>query len=316
MSADKIVLVTGGAGFIGANLVRRLEQDDSVRGVRVFDDLSSGCRENLAGTDAELIEGDLVDPAAVFAAAGGVDAIVHLGARPSVPRSLVEPVAAHTVNASGTVHVLEAARAAGSSPIPVVVASSSSVYGGNPTLPKHEGLAVAPLSPYAASKLATESYALAWGASFAVPVLALRFFNVYGPLQAADHAYAAVVPRFIDAALAGRAVTVHGDGRQSRDFTYVDTVTDVLARAALGPVTADGPVNLAFGTRTDLLTVLDLLGEMLGRPVEREHVESRPADVRHSQASGDRVRALFPEVEPVALRSGLEATLQWMVEQG
>lgn len=306
------VLVTGGAGFIGANLVRRLESDGSVERVRVLDDLSTGRASNLSGTSAELVEGSIVDADIVERVAADADAIVHLGARPSVPRSLVEPVASHTANATGTVHVLEAARAAGRGPIPVVVASSSSVYGANPTLPKREDLAPAPMSPYAASKLAAESAALAWQSAFAVPVLALRFFNVYGPLQAADHDYAAVVPRFVDAALAGRPVTVHGDGRQSRDFTFVDTVTDVLARAALGPVTAPGPVNLAFGTRTDLLTVLDLIEAALGRPVERVHVDPRPADVRHSQADGSAVRDLFPDVAPVGLDVGIDATIDWM----
>ncbi|MEL7207312.1 MAG: NAD-dependent epimerase/dehydratase family protein [Actinomycetota bacterium] len=306
------VLVTGGAGFIGANLVRRLESDGAVGRVRVLDDLSTGRPANLAGTSADLVEGSIVDPAVVDRVAADADAIVHLAARPSVPRSLVEPVASHTANATGTINVLEASRAARGGPVPVVVASSSSVYGANPTLPKHEDLAPAPLSPYAASKLAAESEALAWQAAFGVPVLALRFFNVYGPLQAADHDYAAVVPRFVDAALAGRPVTVHGDGRQTRDFTFVDSVTEVLARAALGPVTAAKPVNLAFGTRTDLLSVLELIEAALGRTVEREHVESRPADVRHSQADGAALRHLFPDLDPVGLEVGIGRTIDWM----
>ena len=159
----------------------------------------------------------------------GVDAVVHLGAVPSVPRSIADPVTSHAANATGTVAVLEAARAEGDTH--VIVASSSSVYGANPALPKREDLATFPLSPYAASKLATEAYALGYQHSFGLPVLAFRFFNVFGPLQAAGHAYAAVVPQFVSAALDGRPLTVHGDGEQSRDFTYVGTVCDVIADA-------------------------------------------------------------------------------------
>ncbi len=149
------------------------------------------------------------------------------------------------------------------------------------------------MSPYAASKLAAESYALAYGSSFGLPVLAFRFFNVFGPLQAAGHAYAAVVPTFVSAALDGRPLVVHGDGRQSRDFTYVDTVTEVLTRAVEERVTHDGPVNLAFGTRTDLLTLVGLLESIVGRPLEVEHVDPRPGDVRHSQASIEKARRLL-----------------------
>src|SRR3954454_17508871 len=171
-------------------------------------------------------------------------------------------MASHDVNVNGTMQVLEAARRAGGPHL--VVASSSSVYGANRTLPKREDLATMPLSPYAASKLATESYALAYQHSFEVPVLAFRFFNVFGPLQAAGQAYAAVVPAFVSAALEGRPLTVHGDGKQSRDFTYVDTVTEVLADAIARGVTSPAPVNLAFGTRTDLLALIAELEQVLG----------------------------------------------------
>ncbi|MEI2655017.1 MAG: NAD-dependent epimerase/dehydratase family protein [Microthrixaceae bacterium] len=197
-------------------------------------------------------------------------AIVHLAARPSVPRSIEDPVASHEANATGTVEVLEAARAAAGGGH-VIVASSSSVYGANPTLPKHEGLVPMPASPYAVSKLATESYTLAYRRCFALPVLAFRFFNVFGPLQAAGHAYAAVIPAFVDAALRGEPLTVHGDGTQSRDFTYVGTVTEVIADALARRVDHDGPVNLAFGTRTDLLSVIAKLEGILGTAVERNH---------------------------------------------
>jgi UDP-glucose 4-epimerase len=206
-------------------------------------------------------------------------------------------------------NVLEAARRAGNAH--VVVASSSSVYGANPTLPKHEGLATRPMSPYAASKLATESYALAWQAAYGLPTLAFRFFNVFGPLQAAGHAYAAVIPAFVSAALAGEPLQVHGDGTQSRDFTYVDTVCSVITDAVKRRVADPEPVNLAFGSRTNLLEVITLLEELLGHDVEIDHTVPRPGDVPHSQAANDRLMGLFPDVEPVDLRTGLANTIDW-----
>ncbi len=204
---------------------------------------------------------------------------MHLAARSSVPRSVTDPVASHEANATGTVRVLEAARTAGGAAgaAQVLVASSSSVYGGNPTLPKHEGLAPAPLSPYAASKLATESYALAYGHCYGMPVLAFRFFNVFGPLQAAGHAYAAVIPASVEAALAGRPIPVHGDGEQTRDFTYAGTVCAVIADALARRLGDPTPINLAFGTRRSLLEVIGKLEGLLGRDLPREHQPLAPA---------------------------------------
>lgn len=308
------IVVTGGAGFIGANLCRVLAAHDGVTDVVALDDLSTGLRSNLDGVDAELVEGSILDPDALDQVLAGASAVVHLAARPSVPRSIADPMASHRANATGTMEVLEAARRAGNPT--VVVASSSSVYGANPTLPKHEDLATRPLSPYAASKLATEAYALAYQHSFGLPVLAFRFFNVFGPLQQAGHAYAAVVPAFVSAALAGRPLTVHGDGTQSRDFTYVDTVARVITAAVAGPITSADPVNLAFGSRTDLLGVVALLEEILGRPLEVDHVAPRAGDVKHSQADSSRLHALFPEVEPVGLEEGLRATVAWFEAMG
>jgi UDP-glucose 4-epimerase len=192
-----------------------------------------------------------------------------------------------------------------------VVASSSSVYGSNPALPKREDLAPRPVSPYAASKLAAESYALAYQHSFGTPTLAFRFFNVFGPLQSADHAYAAVIPAFLARALRGEPLEVHGDGGQTRDFTYVGTVCSVLVDAVLRTVTAPGPVTLAFGTRVSLLEVIDLLEEQLGHSVERRHTEPRVGDVRDSQADQTALRALFPDVQPVPLAEGLATTIDW-----
>ena len=302
------VVVTGGAGFIGANLCRELLTRPEVTEVVALDDLSTGFVSNLDGTGAKLVEGSILDRDLLADCVAGAASVVHLAARPSVPRSLLDPVASHEVNATGTLYVLEAARAHGAH---AVVASSSSVYGNTEVLPKHEDLPTRPLSPYGVSKLATEAYALAHQASFALPTLAFRFFNVYGPLQAAGHAYAAVVPAFIDAALRGEPVTVHGDGLQTRDFTYVGTVTRVLAGAVVRRVTAPTPVNLAFGTRSSLLDLLALLEQVLGQPVERQHVETRTGDVRDSQAASARLEALFPDVSAVPLERGLLDTVEW-----
>jgi UDP-glucose 4-epimerase len=301
------IVVTGGAGFIGANLCRRLASAGET--VIALDDLSTGNSENLAGIDVTLIEGTILDPAALDRALLDARAVVHLAARPSVPRSITDPMASHLANATGTVEVLESARRAGNPH--VIVASSSSVYGANPTLPKHEDLATLPLSPYAASKLATEAYALAYQQSFGLPALAFRFFNVFGPLQAAGHAYAAVVPAFVSAALEDRPLVVHGDGKQSRDFTFVDTVTEVIADAIARGVTSPGPVNLAFGTRTDLLSLIAELETVLGVPLKIEHVETRAGDVEHSQADSTRLQELFPDVVPTALPDALRATVDW-----
>ena len=308
------VVVTGGAGFIGANLCRHLIDAAAVDEVVVVDDLSSGSQANLEGLEVVTHVGSILDDGVLDAALVGAGSVVHLAARGSVPRSVEDPVASHEANATGTLRVLEAVRR---HDVPhVVVASSSSVYGANPTLPKHEDLTLLPQSPYAASKLATESYTLAWAKVYGFEALAFRFFNVFGPLQPAGHAYAAVVPAFVDAALAGRSVEVHGDGGQTRDFTFVDTVCAVLIEAVVGTVGSDRPVNLAFGGRYDLLGVLSVLEEILGHPVERHHVATRAGDVRDSQADRTRLEALFPGVEPVSLEDGLRRTVDWFRAAG
>ncbi|MGH2752868.1 MAG: NAD-dependent epimerase/dehydratase family protein [Actinomycetota bacterium] len=303
------VVVTGGAGFIGANLCRILLEHPSVSNVVAVDDVSTGSSGNLAGVDVEFIEGTILDSAVLERSFRGADAVVHLAARPSVPRSLADPVATHTANATGTMSVLEAVR---SSEVPsLVVASSSSVYGANPTLPKHEELATRPLSPYAASKLATEAYALAYQESFGVNTACFRFFNVFGPLQPAGHAYAAVIPAFISAALKGEPLRIFGDGRQSRDFTFVGTVGAVLCDAAVRRLAHPGPINLAFGSRVDLLTVVGLLEGIFGHPLEVVHEEARKGDVQHSQADQSLLRRLFRDVDPVDLETGLRTTVKW-----
>jgi UDP-glucose 4-epimerase len=303
------IVITGGAGFIGANLARRMAADGRIDEVVVFDDLSTGRESNLEGVEATLHVATILDPDALDVAFVGADAIVHLAARPSVPRSIADPLASHHANATGTLEVLEAARRVGKPH--VVVASSSSVYGANPTLPKSEDLRTQPLSPYAVTKQATEGYAIAYARCFDLPVLAFRFFNVYGPLQPAGHAYAAALPAFIDAALRGQPIPVDGDGEQSRDFTFVGSVAAAITEASVRRVTSDDPVNLAFGSRRTILAAIDELGSVLGRPLTREHRPPRPGDVRHSQADGSRLSQLLPDVEPFPFRGGLQATVDW-----
>lgn len=307
------VIVTGGAGFIGANLVRRMQTSPLITDIVVLDDFSTGAASNLVGVDEKVtvIEGSILDAELVDSLMPGTAAIVHLAARPSVPRSIADPMASHRVNVDGTMNILEAARAQVDKP-QIVFASSSSVYGSNPALPKHEDLATRPLSPYAASKLTAEAYVLAYQESFGIPALPFRFFNVFGPLQAPGHAYAAVVPAFTYAALRSEPAVIHGDGLQTRDFTFVGTVTEVITDAVTRTVTSTSPVNLAFGTRSSLLDVLSLLEDITGQAIAREHVERRRGDVRDSQAANDRLLALFPDVQPVELRAGLDQTVAWM----
>ena len=302
------VLVTGAAGFIGANLCRELMSRPGIEKVIGLDNLSTGYAANLDQSGIDLVVGSILDRQLLQDLVDGVDAVVHLAARPSVPRSLQDPVASHEANASGSLAVLEACRRRS---VHVVAASSSSVYGSVTTLPKHEDLATRPLSPYAASKLAAEAYLLAYQAAFALPALALRFFNVYGPLQAAGHAYAAVIPAFVDAALRGEPLLISGDGEQTRDFTFVGTVVNVLAEAVLGQVASPEPVNLAFGTRIPIVDLARRVADIVGVPVDIRHGPPRPGDVRDSQADSSRLRELFPDVAPVALDEGLQRTVAW-----
>jgi UDP-glucose 4-epimerase len=303
------VLITGGAGFIGSNLAAYFNRHSPATEVRIIDDLSTGRRANLAGLSVDFTEGTILDIDLLAKVSADVDSVIHLAAIGSVPRSVNAPMPSHDANATGTLNVLEAARARGVQQ--VIVASSSSVYGSNPSLPKSEFDWTRPMSPYAVSKQATEGYALAYGFSYGMKTLAFRFFNVYGPGQPADHDYAAVIPRFLDAALRGVPLTVHGDGGQSRDFTFVDSVCATIFDAVERSVNSLDPVNLAFGTNTTLLDLASRLEIVLGRKLEVEHVESRVGDVRASQSDGVRLKELFPSIEPVSLDEGLALTVDW-----
>ena len=306
----KKIAVTGGAGFIGSNLVERLLSKGHE--VTVVDDLSTGLKSNLDLNKITFYELSLTDRDGLAKALNGVDAIVHLGARGSVPRSLKNPIATHDVNATGTLNVLEAARSNGAQ---VIFSSSSSVYGRNGQLPKDESMWLSPLTPYAASKLAAEGYVQAYGAAYEVPVTLLRFFNVFGPKQRPDHEYAAVLPKWIWKAMNSEAIDVYGDGSQTRDFTYVRTVLDVIEDAINRGVRTEGAVNLAYGNRISLLTTIELLkGHFPDLKVN--FLGDRPGDVKNSQNDPVLLKKLFPSVVPTEFELALNETVNWLKEFG
>ena len=306
----KKIAVTGGAGFIGSNLVERLLSKGHE--VTVVDDLSTGLKSNLDLNKITFHEISLTDRDGLAKAVKGFDAIVHLGARGSVPRSLKNPIATHDVNATGTLNVLEAARTSGAQ---VIFSSSSSVYGRNGQLPKDESMWLSPLTPYAASKLAAEGYVQAYGAAYEVPVTLLRFFNVFGPKQRPDHEYAAVLPKWIWKAMNKEAIDVYGDGSQTRDFTYVRTVLDVIEDAINRGVRTEGAVNLAYGNRISLLTTIDLLKVHFPN-LKVNFIDIRPGDVKDSQNDPVLLRKLFPDVTPTEFPVALSETVNWLKEFG
>jgi UDP-glucose 4-epimerase len=306
----KKIAVTGGAGFIGSNLVERLLSKGHE--VTVVDDLSTGLKSNLDLNKITLYELSLTNRDGLAKVLNGVDAIVHLGARGSVPRSLKNPIATHDVNATGTLNVLEAARTNGAQ---VIFSSSSSVYGRNGQLPKDESMWLSPLTPYAASKLAAEGYVQAYGAAYEVPVTLLRFFNVFGPKQRPDHEYAAVLPKWIWKAMNNEAIDVYGDGSQTRDFTYVRTVLDVIEDAINRGVRTEGAVNLAYGNRISLLTTIELLKAHFP-DLKVNFIDIRPGDVKDSQNDPVLLKKLFPDVTPTEFPVALSETVNWLKEFG
>jgi UDP-glucose 4-epimerase len=308
-------LVTGGAGFIGSNLVRELLE----RGfeVRVLDDLSTGRRENLddVAADVELRTGDLRDPGAVRDAVDGVDRIFHQGAIPSVIRSIQDPVASHEANATGTLNVLVAARDAGVDR--VVYASSSSVYGDAPSLPVVETTPPHPISPYGVSKLAGERYLGAFHASFGMATVSLRYFNVFGPRQDPGSEYAAVVPRFVTATLGGRPARIYGDGEQSRDFTFVGDVVAANLLAADAPEDAWGMAfNVAYNDRHSVNELLAAIQALVpGEHPAPEHLPPRAGEIMHSQAETALAETLLGYRPKHTFDEGVALTVEWFSER-
>ena len=300
------VLVTGGAGFIGSNLVRELVRCGHA--VSVLDNLSTGLESNLEELPVQFVRGSITDLEVVQECACGASVIVHLAARGSVPRSLRDPLATHNVNATGTVNVLEAARANNSH---VIFSSSSSVYGVNMTSPKSEAIPISPVSPYAASKAAGEVYAAAYARSFGIQMLTFRFFNVFGPGQRPDHDYAAVVPKWVSQALRGDTLVVNGDGSIIRDFTFVDDVVQVLLDAVERQVTAPGPVNLAFGRALSLIDLLTALEARLGT-LKVRYGDVRPGDIPISENDPSLLFSLFPNAQITNFGQALDTTIQWL----
>lgn len=303
------VLVTGGAGFIGSNFVRYANSFSPDWEIMVLDDLSTGLETNLEGTTCDLVVGSILDQNLLAKVATGANHVVHLAAIGSVPRSVSAPRPTHDANITGTLNVLEAAR--NLSVNHVIVASSSSVYGSNPSLPRSEFDWTRPLSPYAVSKQATEAYANAYSSAYGMKTAAFRFFNVYGPHQRADHPYAAVIPRFISAALANNPLIVHGDGSQTRDFTFVESVCEAIHTTISDHLHFEHPVNLAFGSRTSLVELVATLEKLLGTRLAVENTELRAGDVAASQAETSLLQKALPNISAYTLETGLERTIEW-----
>ncbi len=302
-------LITGGAGFIGANLAHALV----ARGesVRILDDFSTGRPQNLQGIQdrIEILRGDIRDPAVVARAVQGTEVILHQAALNSNPRSIQEPGPTNAVNVGGTLLLLEAARAAGVRRL--VYASSSSVYGDTPTLPKTEEMALAPKAPYGVSKLAAEFYCRVFTQVYGLETVSLRYFNVFGPRQHPDSEYAAVIPRFLRRMLAGKPPVIYGDGEQSRDFTAVENVVAANLLAAEAPQGAGEVFNVACGRTSTLNQLVAWLNQLLGTDLSPVYEAPRPADIRHSYASIRKAEALLGYRPTLGVEEGLRRTVEW-----
>jgi UDP-N-acetylglucosamine/UDP-N-acetyl-alpha-D-glucosaminouronate 4-epimerase len=304
-------LVTGGAGFIGSNLVRvLLERGDDVR---VLDNFSTGHRSNLDGADVEVVEGDLRSYERVAMAVEGAEVVFHQGALPSVPRSIQDPLTSTAVNVEGTLNVVLAARDARVRRI--VFASSSSVYGNAPGMPRKEDQALAPLAPYAVSKLAAEQYCVVANRVYGVETVALRYFNVFGERQDPLSGYAAVIPKFIRLMLDGRRPTIYGDGETSRDFTHIQNVVEANLAAAEERAAAGRVMNIAVGTSHTLNELVDTLRRLTGADLEPEHADPRPGDVPESQADISLARELIGYEPHVGFEDGLRRTIDWIADR-
>ena len=298
------VLVTGGAGFVGTNLTLSLL--DHGYDVKIFDDLSTGLKQNIP-KDAEFINASILDTGKLNDAIKDCDIVVHLGARGSVPRSIKDPIATHNVNSSGTLNVLEAARSSGSH---YIFSSSSSVYGSNMTLPKSEDMVLRPLTPYAASKMSGEALSLAYAKSYELPVSTFRFFNIFGPWQRPDHEYAAVLPKWISKCLKGDEIEVFGDGLQTRDFTYVGTVVNIILSCISKRILHPEPVNLAYGNNISLNQVLEII-KFNFPTLKVKYLPPRKGDVLHSKNDPKLIKALYPDITLDKFEVSLQKTIDW-----
>ena len=303
-----IYLVTGGAGFIGSHLAEELER----RGerVRVADSLITGHRRNLAHLRTiEFVEGDLADLDVARTAVDGVDYVLHQAAIPSVPRSVTDPITSNRANIDATLNVLVAARDAGVRR--VVYAGSSSAYGDMPTLPKREDMPTDPLSPYALQKLVGEQYLRLFTRLYGLETVTIRYFNVFGPRQDPSSAYSGVISLFAMRMLEGRAPTIQGDGRQTRDFTYVANVVDGVLRACTAPRASGEVINVAVGGRISINELCARMASVLGSTVQPEYTPPRAGDVRDSQADLTRAREILGYEPIVSFEEGLRRTLEW-----
>lgn len=307
---DPLFVVTGGAGFIGSHIARTLAAMG--RKVRVFDDFSTGHRHNLDGAEGpiEIVEGSLTEPHAVAGAVRGADYVIHQAAIPSVPRSVADPVTSNDANINGTLNLLVAARDAGVKRL--VYASSSSVYGDTPTLPKVETMPTKPKSPYALQKLTAEEYCRIFFEQYGLETIALRYFNVFGPRQDPKSQYTGVIAKFATALLNGERPTIFGDGETSRDFTYVDNNVRANLLACIAPKEAAGQaMNVACGDRITLLQLLAGMQELLGTSLEPIFAPERAGDVKHSQADIEKARTLLGYAPQVGFQEGLATTVKW-----
>jgi UDP-glucose 4-epimerase len=302
------VLVTGGAGFIGSHLAGRLLEDGHE--VRILDNFSTGRRSNIEALadEIEVVEGDIQSYERAHAAVRGCELAFHQAALPSVPRSIQDPLTSNASNVTGLLNVMLAARDAGVRR--VMYASSSSVYGANPALPKSEDMTPLPISPYAVAKLAGEGYCRAFGEVYGLETVALRYFNVFGPRQDPRSQYAAVIPNFIAALLRGESPTIYGDGEQSRDFTYVENVVRGNMLAIDAPNVTGRAYNVACGESVTLNELFAELRDLLGGDVEPTYSDPRPGDVRHSLADVSAARRDLAYEPTVLLREGLSRTVE------
>ena len=301
-------LVTGGAGFIGSHLTEELRRRGEL--VRVADSLITGHRKNLDHlSGVEFFEGDVADLAFAKRAVQGVDYVLHQAAIPSVPRSVEDPITSNRANIDSTLNILVAARDAGVKR--VVYAGSSSAYGNTPTLPKHEDMPTNPLSPYALQKLVGEQYMQLFTSLYGLETVTIRYFNVFGPRQDPSSHYSGVISIFAKALLDNKAPTIHGDGEQTRDFTYVANVVDGVLRAVIAPQASGQVINVATGTRISLNQLFASMRDALGSKVEPSYGPVRHGDVKDSLADITRARTLLGYEPSVSLQEGLKKTLEW-----